>query len=479
MKEGLFKKFLSFSFGNWVGLVLGFGMTMVSTRILMPEDFGKASMFTLALNILMVTLIFGTDQSFIRFFYEEEEEKRGALLAKSLRLPMLLAVGGSGLLLIFHERVALFLFEEENFLGVFMLVVALFAQLGDRFARIVIRMHQKGTAYSLLEIFFKVVSFGSLLGLFYLLGPSYEIIIFSTVLSIVVVFLMALWIERDFWHPRRLFRMKSKFTFQELSRFGFPFMITGLITWLFESFDKVAIRNWSTLEELGLYAAAFKIVALVHVVQITFGNFWTPVAYAHFKEHPKEVSFYRKIMGIISLGMFTIGVFSIGLKDVIVFFLGQEYRSAAGIMPFLIFMPIFHTISETTVMGINFQKKPKWHIVIVSIACVVNIVGNALLVPSMGAIGASVSTAGAYFVFFILRTEISRRFYPVKFSLGKFYLAAGLITAYAGASVLFLNTMENLLGGLLVQGVLLLLYKQEVGTGVETIKGLLKKRTKA
>src|SRR5699024_8110698 len=89
MKNSLIKKFLTFSYGSWIGLALGLVTTMLTTRLLPPDAFGKASMFDLFLQVGMILTIFGTDQSFVRFFYEEEPEKRGALLYKSLRLPVI------------------------------------------------------------------------------------------------------------------------------------------------------------------------------------------------------------------------------------------------------------------------------------------------------------------------------------------------------------------------------------------------------
>ena len=56
--KSLLKKFLSFSYGSWIGIIIGIVSTPVITRLLTPEDFGKASMFTLALNILMVFVMF-------------------------------------------------------------------------------------------------------------------------------------------------------------------------------------------------------------------------------------------------------------------------------------------------------------------------------------------------------------------------------------------------------------------------------------
>src|SRR5688572_13646202 len=99
MKDNLFKKFLTFSYGSVLGLIIGMLTTIISTRMLSPDDFGKASMFLLALNVCMIFVIFGTDQSFVRFFYEELEEKRGGLLYNTIKLPFAIAIAVSLILL--------------------------------------------------------------------------------------------------------------------------------------------------------------------------------------------------------------------------------------------------------------------------------------------------------------------------------------------------------------------------------------------
>src|SRR5690625_1592312 len=88
-KSNLFVSFLQFSYGSWLGLVIGVATTIITTRILSPDAFGKVSMFDVSLQVGMIITIFGTDQSFIRFFYEEDSHKRGALLYNSLKLPFI------------------------------------------------------------------------------------------------------------------------------------------------------------------------------------------------------------------------------------------------------------------------------------------------------------------------------------------------------------------------------------------------------
>ena len=63
-----------------------------------------------------------------------------------------------------------------------------------------------------------------------------------------------------------------------------------IISWLLHSFDKIAIRQWSTYEELGLYAAAYKFVSLVAVFQVIFTTSWVPIAYKWFEEKKINVT---------------------------------------------------------------------------------------------------------------------------------------------------------------------------------------------
>lgn len=470
MSNNLFKKFISFSYGSWVGLIIGFLGTMLTTRILLPEDFGRTSMFTLALNISVVLVMFGTDQSFVRFFYEEKEDNRSGLLYNCLFIPLLLILIISIIIFVFRNQISLLLFDEENFILIIILIIGILFQTIYRYAGLVIRMQQKGNLYSLLEILYRTLSIVTLLVLYLMIGPNYEIIIYSTVINLVILTTYAVYKERKFWHLRNAINNKLTNSKSDILGFGTPLVLTMMITWLFQSFDKIAIRQWSSFDELGLYAAALKITALVSVLQGTFSTFWTPVAYEKFEKEPDNKYFFEKMNRIITFVMLLVAILSIVGKDFIVLLLGKEYRETANIMPFLVFMPIMYTISETTVLGINFFKKPKWHILIASISCVINVIGNWMLVPKYGAIGASISTAFSYVVFFILRTQISLIYYKLNYGLNKLYLMLLVVSAYAMFSVCTTSIYSNVLIGLGVIVILLIVYKSDLRKGYAFVK---------
>lgn len=462
MKDNLFRKFLSFSYGSGVGLIIGLFTTMIITRILSPEDFGKFSMFTLATSVCMIFVIFGTDQAFVRFYYEEKEENRGELLYNCFKTPVGVALVTSFVILLFYKPISVFLFEEEKFEIMLMLVFLIVIQAIYRYAVLVIRMQQKGHLFSLLEILNRLFQFVFIILLYFLLGASYEIVIYSTVITYIILTVVSIIYEREFWDYKNISSKKLKHSKVEILKYSYPLVLTTLITWLFQSIDKVALRHWSDFQELGLYAAAFKIVALLSVVQIGFSTFWTPVCYERFEKNPHDKNFYARMSKIVAISMFLIAIITISFKDIIILLLGEGYGEAANIMPFLVFMPLMYTLSETTVIGINFYKKPKWHILIAVVSCVTNVIGNFYLVPLYGAIGAAISTAFSYVVFFSMRTSISLKYYKVNYGLKRAYFMFFIIALFAMYSSYNEILIKNLIAGIISLLVLIVLYHKEL-----------------
>lgn len=462
MQNKLFKIFLKFSYGSWLGLFLGLAITMLTTRLLPPDALGKASMFDLIIKVGMIISIFGTDRAFVRFFYEEVPGKRGALLYNSLRIPMMSTLVIVCLIIILYKPLTYYLFGNENFSLAIWISVGVIFQLLFRYSQLVIRMQQKGNLYSIIQVSQKIITLISIIVLFYFLGSQYVVLVYSNVLMLVILFFVAMYFGRDFWNLKNLHIKDVKHKQNDIFRFGAPFVLTTFIIWVFESFDKIALRQWSTFHELGNYAAAMKLVGIVMVLQTTFSTFWSPVAYERFEKKPYDKLFFKNITIIVSFLMYLVAILSVAGKDIVVLLLGKEYINASTIMPFLVFLPVFYTISHTTVIGINFHKKTMWHLFIALIACIVNILGNWFLVPNYGALGASLATAFSFMIFFTLRTFISLLYFKVRYPLFKIYFMMIIVSLYALYSVFNSNILHSIMLGLILILILILVYYRDI-----------------
>ena len=221
----------------------------------------------------------------------------------------------------------------------------------------------------------------------------------------------------------------SKELQKQLLKFSLPLVPATLLSWLLNSFDKIGLRTWSNFEELGLYAAAFKIVALLNVFQNIFSTTWVPIAYRWNEENvPKEK--FEQVSTIVLSIMTCLFAFVVVFRDFIMLFLGNEYRNTSGIFVFLLFVPVMFTISETTSLGIGFSKKTIYSLLSSMVAVVFSLVGNYLLIPKYGAVGAAISNCSSYLVFFWVRTLFSRKLW-FKFGVLKYIINQLLLVCFA------------------------------------------------
>ena len=152
MQNKLLKKFLSFSYGNVIGMIIGFITTPILTRILLPEEFGIVSLVTLVINLVMLFSVFSTDQSFVRFFYEEDENGRRRLLYECLKISIYIFLPLLVILVLYREKLSFWIFNKWDINLFIFIIMGIIFSLFNRFSSLVIRMQQKGALYSNLEI---------------------------------------------------------------------------------------------------------------------------------------------------------------------------------------------------------------------------------------------------------------------------------------------------------------------------------------
>lgn len=465
----LFRKFVEFAMGSGVVLIIGFISSPIITRIILPTELGRASMFTTVTNLIIIVMTLGIDQAYVRYYNDEKEECRGKLLRRSIKLPLLLNLILGVILIIFYKPISNAIVEEVSFSLVLLMLVHSTFSIISKFALLNIRMKQKGKLYSSLTILNKVAYLVIVLLAFTIFKDNYMTIVIGTIIANVIMCVVAIACDRGEW-----FNFKEtapiNITTKELFKYGTPFIFSMAITWIFQSIDRISLRAFSGYEQIGLYTGAMTIIALLSTFQGAFSTFWTPVAYEKYTKDPNNKKFFIEMNEIVTLIMLLVSIFIIALKDVVIMFIGPEYSGAEFIFPFLVLMPIMYTISETTVIGINFSKNTKYHINVAIISAVANVIGNLMLVPKYGATGAAISTGLAYVIFFIARTYYANKFYKVKYKLGKFSICIVVIYIFAAYSSMY--KFNNIILFLTIGSLLMVLvtYRNIIGNIIKKIK---------
>jgi len=395
------KRFISFSIGPGVSVLIGFVSVPITTWLVAPEDFGKASMFTVFLTLTSLVLFLGMDQAFVREFHAAEDKRK--ILFHSVFVPLGFSVLLCCVFLIFHKTITAALYGSSSLSAALITVIPVPFLVIERFNMLIVRMEEKGRLYSALQIFRRSVQVVFLISIAYF-HRNFLSVISAQAIAICLTTVVSFALVKNYW----TFSLPvDKLLLRKLFRFGLPLVPATILGWVLNAMDKVALRLWADFSEMGIYAAGFKVVSVLLLFQAAFTTFWAPTAYRWF-ETGENIKKFERVSSFLSFFLCLVGGSLILFRHVIIRILASAYAPATVVVPFLIYYPVLYTLSETTVMGIGFTRRTELGIWVSLVAAGTNLIGNWLLVPKFGALGASIATAISYMAFFWMRTILSR-----------------------------------------------------------------------
>lgn len=398
------KKIASFAVGPIGSAALGFITLPIITWFYSAEDIGRIAMLQVATSFCLLLFSLGLDQAYVREYHEAE--RKPALLKASLLPGLLLITLALVLCMVNPDFISKALFSVESTLISILIASCILAAFVSRFLSLILRMQERGMAFSMSQLLPKVL-FLSVIGVYILLSFDFDLLhlVIAHAISIIAVTLVYGWNTRREW-TLALRQKIDRDKFMALLQFGFPLIFGGVAFWGMTAMDKLFLRHYSTFEELGVFSVAASFGAVAIILQSVFSTVWAPVVYKWVaegvnEEKLNEVTEY--VLAAVVVIFALAGLFS----WVITYILPEKYNEVQYILVACMAYPLFYTLSETTVVGIGIARKSAYSMAASVIAVLVSIIGNYFLVPIHGAAGAAVSTAIAFWVFFFLRTEFS------------------------------------------------------------------------
>ncbi|MCY1270439.1 Polysaccharide biosynthesis protein [compost metagenome] len=398
------RKLAAFAIGPIGGAALGFITLPIITWFYSVDDIGRIAMFQVISSFCILLFSLGLDQVYVREYHESDHK---AALLKTALIPGLLSLVVSlALCFMVPSFISKVLFSVDSTLISILVALCFLAAFVSRFLSLILRMQERGLAFSMSQVLPKVL-FLSVIGVYILFSCGLDLLHLVTAhtLSITAVTLIYAWNTRQEW----LAALKQRIDTEKLKamlRFGAPLIMSGVAFWGLTAMDKIFLRNFSSFEELGVYSVASSFAAAAIVFQNIFSIIWAPTVYKWAAEsiNVKKIDQVTEYVLVAVVILFSLtGLFS----WVVIYLLPASYAKVQYILVACMAYPLFYTLSETTVVGLGITRKSIYVMAASIIAVLVNLVGNYLLVPIYGAAGAAVSTAIAFWVFFICRTEFS------------------------------------------------------------------------
>lgn len=396
---------LSYALGPIGSGILGLISLPVITWFFSVEDVGRISMLQVVASFSMLLFCLGLDQAYVREYHEVKDTPE--LLKLTLMPGLFLTMLAYSLVFIIKPTlVSEWLYEIPSVYLSVISITCLILSIVSRFLSLVLRMQERALAFSMSQLLPKIIFLIFIISTVWL-GFKKDIYTLVTAhfLSILAVFLVFSWNTRKEWLASFKYRF-NWLRFKPLLLFGLPLVVGGLASWGLNVMDKLFLRGMSTFLELGVYSVAASIAGVAAIFAGIFNTIWAPMVYKWVNDGV-DLAKIDEISEHLLAAIYFVAVLSGLFSWVLPYFLPPEYAAIQYLVTACLLGPLFYTLSETTAVGITIARKTKLSMLASIGAMLINVVGNYILVPRIGAIGAAVSTAFSFWVFYMLRTELS------------------------------------------------------------------------
>lgn len=424
-------KILGFAIGPIASALLGLVTLPILTWVFTAEDIGRLNILQTTLSFCLLLTVLGLDQAYVREFHGTIYQAQ--LLKATFTPGFILLVMAALVAVPFNKQIAMLLFGVANLEFFWITLACVVAAFVSRFLSLILRMQERGLAFSMSQIIPKVL-FLILLGFVFLFQfpRNFTVLLLLTATSSFTVLIVFMFNTRAEWYPA----FSTPFDKQQLKslfQFGAPLIFSGLAYWGLVATSSVALRTFSTFSELGVYSVTTSIAGVALLFQSIFTVVWAPIVYkwvADGVDSSRIDRVARQALALVCVIVVLCGSFS-WLAD---YLLPPQYFAVKYLVLCAIVQPLFYTLSEITCVGIGISRRTSFSIWVTLLALSANILLSLWLVPLHGASGALIANALAYWVYFVARTEASAWVWR-QFPRARLYVFTGFVATLAVATV--------------------------------------------
>ncbi|MEG0742194.1 MAG: lipopolysaccharide biosynthesis protein [Clostridia bacterium] len=454
-----------FSMTTWISFFLGFIASPIATRLFIPSELAKVSMFGTFASLISSICYLGLDQAFVRFYREPPcGASRKSLLTFCAIIPLGFSILSSAALFCFWPQISVQIVDKPD-IGVFLcLCLYSFCLVVFRFLSLCYRMEQNAKLYTIQGVVYALLTKIAYLSVG-IAGVSGKVALLSLTVLTALFTLVCVVIQRNRFDPRTLKEATKPYR-RELMVFAMPLVPLAVLTVLNGDLSKLVLRSLLGMDAAAIYGSALGLAASINIIQTGFNAYWAPYVFENYHNDENHRFFtVHKLMACL----LTLFGLAITLCQTPVFMLlGKDYRSSVIFFPFLFLAPICYCLGETTGMGIQIAKKSHWTTLIYLLSVLLNIALCYLLIPLMGMAGAALASGLSAILILLLRTIIGERYYKVIYQYRYLAYTIGLMLAASFGNLWLAGTAKYLLLlGLL--GLALVLFRNECKMLWETV----------
>ena len=275
-------------------------------------------------------------------------------------------------------------------------------------------------------------------------------VLIGQILALGMSILLSAWILRKslgFYFDQKLL--------SKMLLFSMPLVPAGLAIFVSLYINRLALSRFSTLDEVGLFGIGSRIAGVIGLLIVGIQGALMPLIYKHYREvdAPEKIAkLFNWFLAIALVGCLTLSLFS---NELLIIFATPAYLGGANLVVYL--APAL-LLSQMYIFapGIGIKKKTHWQLWIALLAAMVSILGNWLMVPIWGIIGAALATLLSSLVFLVAWVITSQGLYHIPYQWKGVAIAVSVYIACSIIGVKIISLDLMVFTGLAIKCVLIL-----------------------
>ncbi len=379
---------------------LGIISIPITTRYLLPSDFGNVSLFAVYVSVTTIILPLNSHASIGRYYFE-----KNANLEKFVSTTVWLSLAFSILIsVVFFAFILPFLNRDEYEIWFYILIISnAFANIATS---IFIQIHEPANNSLLIakrSITTGLVQF--ILNLLFVIfspSPKWEYVIFGTTITSIVVNIYF------FKFIKKYIKCHFEFVYiKYILKFSIPLLPYALSGIILSQIDRIMINENSNSSETGIYSLAVALAMLVVFVGDSINRAWMPEYFKHMDNknyiiHDIEVMKNLRYWTLLSSSF--IFLFLEPAKLLI----GTKYQSSLDLVPMVIFGYLFEFYFTIYGRNIGYSKKTIYSSIILITSGFINVILNHFTLNKYGFKIASINTLFSYFSLFLFAYLVNK-----------------------------------------------------------------------
>jgi O-antigen/teichoic acid export membrane protein len=187
---------------------------------------------------------------------------------------------------------------------------------------------------------------------------------------------------------------------KQLLHDSYPLIFSGLLIMIYMRLDQIMLSIMKGDQELGFYAAAVRTAEVWYFIPTAIASSTLPSIIE--AKNTSEDLFYKRLQNLYLtmsiLGYATAIPISLVSTQLTTFLYGEDFRNSGPMLAIIIWAGLFVNLGIARSSFLTATNLTKFHLLTVFLGATINILLNIILIPSLGGVGASISTLIAYWV---------------------------------------------------------------------------------